>query len=213
MSKTGRKGSIKPLEKDEEVGPTVTSRADVLSAVREMETRVEDEKTDASPPKESKTPEVKTEPAPQSEKPKWNRYDNIFEIIRDTPTRVMNENIEDAIKRSLHRGYLYGKAYIHREPGSFISNMRRGSVLMPVWKIMVPGLDKPSVGAIYYVYQRGKDGETHIFRGTFGYGGTGPHESAMIEYEMTRRHLQIEIRDVDALLGFMEEQVPAEVNV
>jgi hypothetical protein len=91
--------------------------------------------------------------------------------------------------------------------------MRR-AIKLPIWKILVPDLPPPEkgkTGAVYYIVQtiRYRAGgveklQSLLFRATFGYYGTGPHEAALIEEVFERQHLPLELRSADYLLGFLE---------
>lgn len=138
-------------------------------------------------------------------KPKHNIHDNIHEIRRtgypnkellsEVTKRVQGIDVStDDVKQ-------IGKTLIFYDVKKFIHSVLQKSIRLPIWKIVIPRLDGGS-GAIYYV-ACGKD-HNSIFRGTFGYGGTGPHESALIEAAFESFNLNFEVRDGDYLLGFLE---------
>ena len=146
----------------------------------------------------------------QKEKPKHNEFDNIWEIRESGyPTK---EQIQEIINDTTYMGTdisapevkNIGKAVIYREVENFIKTvLRKRSIRLPVWKIVIPSLTTNS-GAIYYIVTY-DDGYNFVFRGTFGYWGTGPHESALIEAIFENYGLQFEVRDADYLLQFFEE--------
>lgn len=138
----------------------------------------------------------------QIQKPEHNRYDNIWEI-RQTgyPTK---EQMADAFNGSTiltEQDTLIGRGLIFVRVENFISVIsRKRDVRLPIWKIVIPDLDK-SNGAIYYVAE--SPDYTRIFRGTYGYCGTGPHESALIEACFEKLGLTFKVRDGDFLLCFL----------
>ena len=141
----------------------------------------------------------------QVQKPKHNRYDNIYEI-RQTGY-PSEEQFLEATKRvqvidiSTRDVTQIGRGLIFRDVRKFIhSVLQKGGIRLPIWKIVIPRLEGHT-GAIYYVAE-GKD-YNRIFRGTFGYGGTGPHESALIEACFEEHGLFFEIRGGDYLLNFL----------
>jgi len=137
----------------------------------------------------------------QVKKPEHNKFDNIFEIRKDYPH--IEEKIAEALVGRLPRpARRVGKALIHDDVESFIRRLRQSNFKLPVWKVVIPDLEQET-GAIYYVIQ-GVSEWNHIFRGTFGYGGTGPHESALVEEVLDRMNCMIEVRNGDYLLGFVE---------
>jgi hypothetical protein len=145
----------------------------------------------------------------QKTKPKHNEYDNIWEI------RQSGYPTDEQIKEILEKPYVgtdisgsevqgIGKGLIYRNAESFIQTViRKKSIHLPVWKILLPGLDDRKVGAVYYIVNC--DDYNFAFRGTYGYWGTGPHESALIEAIFESSKLFFEVRDGDFLLNFFEE--------
>jgi len=80
----------------------------------------------------------------------------------------MAEPKRDAVDLRPRKPVLY-----HLSPGSFLwSLLDEPEIKLPVWKILTP---RPGTrqGAIYYI----ADGKhrLHVFRGTYGYSGIGPH--------------------------------------
>jgi len=137
----------------------------------------------------------------QVKKPEHNKLDNIFEI------RKAWKGIEDRISEAMvgrvpRQPRRVGNALIYDDVEAFIRRIRQGNITLPIFKILMPELDFNS-GSIYYVV-RGMEGSNHIFRGTFGYGGTGPHESALVEEVLERMNCMIELRSGDYLLSFIE---------
>jgi len=137
----------------------------------------------------------------QVKKPEHNKFDNIFEI-RSKPFGWEDRIAEAMVGRVPRQPRRVGNALIHDDVESFVRRIRQGRFLLPVVKILMPELDFNS-GSIYYVL-RGKDEPNHIFRGTFGYGGTGPHESALVEEVLERMNCMMELRSGDYLLSFIE---------
>jgi len=153
--------------------------------------------------------------------PAWNLYDNIWDIMKTLSTEQWDQRFVDEIasaKAMKERATVRGKARIHRTVGSFLNAIRKKPIRLPCWKIVIPhlpsrnlqeGMSQLLEGSIYYVVNTPEGGTAagtnHLFRGTFGYAGTGPHESALIEWFLTKtRGCYFEIRDGDFLLGFME---------
>jgi hypothetical protein len=144
----------------------------------------------------------------QVEKPRHNQYDNIWEI------RQSGYPTTEQIKELLEKPYAgtdisgsevqaIGKGLIYRHVEAFIRTvLLKRSIKLPIWKIVIPSLETKS-GAIYYIVCC--DDGNFGFRGTFGYWGTGPHESALIETIFEQHKLYFEVRDGDYLLNFFEE--------
>lgn len=96
----------------------------------------------------------------------------------------------------------------HSSPESFLwALVHAHATHLPVFKIVAPELpDQPGAhtGANYYVAET-EDVEGHkminVFRGTFGYGGSGPHASALIEAWLKKRGLPLERQSADFLRG------------
>ena len=143
------------------------------------------------------------------EKPKHNCFDNSWEI-RQTgyPTK---EQIAEIFEKPYvgidisdsHNVTRIGKGLIYHHVKDFIKTvLLKKSIKLPIWKIVIPSLTVKS-GAIYYIVCC--NDYTFVFRGTFGYWGTGPHESALIEEIFEQHGLTFEVRDGDYLLNFFEE--------
>lgn len=135
------------------------------------------------------------------EKPEHNKYDNIFEI------RKKFENWDDKISQVMmgkmpRSPRKVGNALVHDDVEAFVRRIRYGNFKLPLWKILIPCLDLKT-GAIYYVLQ-GSEGANHIFKGTFGYEGIGPSESALVEEVLSRTGYPIEVRSGEYLLDFIE---------
>ena len=142
------------------------------------------------------------------EKPKHNCFDNIWEI-RQTgyPTK---EQIAEIFEKAYvgidisdsHNVTSIENGLIYHHVEDFIRTvLQKRSIKLPVWKIVIPSLEGKS-GAIYYIVCC--DDYNFVFRGTFGYWGTGPHESALIETIFEQHDLFFEVRDGDYLLNFFE---------
>lgn len=143
----------------------------------------------------------------QVEKPKHNQYDNIWEI------RQSGYPSETQIQEVLEKPYFgtdisssevtkVGKGLVYRHIENFIRSVLCKTIRLPIWKIVIPNINGSS-GAIYYIAECNI--YNLIFRGTFGYWGTGPHESALIEAIFEKRGLFFEVRDGDYLLNFLRE--------
>jgi len=148
--------------------------------------------------------------------PEYDKYDNIAEIKAKHP--VSAEELERIMKGKammFKGGSRIRKTFYVNNCNYFIylahRMLRKGGIKLPIWKIVVPDLDRTHQGSIYYIVQ----GERRnlMFRGTFGYWGTGPHEAAKIEqfFELMFGHSDvsgnivapIEVRSGDYLLSFL----------
>lgn len=114
-------------------------------------------------------------------KPKHNRYDNIWEIRSEGyPTK---SQLADAIAYRPRLGdimsYAGGRILCYRSEEAFCSTLIRGRFKLPIWKVILPE-PNASMGIIYYAAEDA-EGRLHLFRGTYGYRGVGPHQSAFIE--------------------------------
>ena len=93
--------------------------------------------------------------------------------------------------------------FYHMTPESWLRALvTAAAVKLPLWRVITPwGSD----GAVYYVFYDEED-RVHVFRGTYGYGGCGPHQSALIEAFIDRYlgGLYFENRDGDYLLGLLK---------
>jgi hypothetical protein len=138
------------------------------------------------------------------EKPDHNRYDNIWEIRQRYPSAELLKEATSKVKAaeiSADDFLKIGRALIFHDVKKFIRGvLQKRMIRLPIWKIVVPRLNGKS-GAIYYI-ACGED-YNRVFRGTFGYCGTGPHESALIEAAFEAYELYFEVRDGDYLLGFL----------
>ena len=137
-------------------------------------------------------------------KPEHNRYDNIWEIRQRYPGQELLKEVTSKVQVTeiLSEDVLQiGKALVFHDVKKFIRGvLQKRMIRLPIWKIVVPRLSAKT-GAIYYI-ACGED-YNRIFRGTFGYCGTGPHESALIEAAFEAYELCFEVRDGDYLLGFL----------
>jgi len=141
-------------------------------------------------------------------KPEHNQYDNIWEIRQKT---YSNEDQVQQIIRELRKSQGYdistpdvtqiGDALVFSDVKKFVGcTLGKHFIRLPVWKIVIPRLEGDA-GSIYYVAET-KD-YNYIFRGTYGYGGTGPHESALVEACFEKCGLSFEVRDGDYLINFL----------
>jgi len=157
----------------------------------------------------------------QEQKPDWNRLDNIWEIMQSYHgiKQFVLEIFERRRKKVEFRQA--GRFRFYRSGEDFVQIIAhlRG-IRLPVYKIVIPDIQNldivgdsyrftPMEGAIYYMVEEPSEGilvrPIHLFRGTFGYGGTGPHESALVEYALTKvRKCCFDVRDADCLLSMME---------
>jgi len=87
----------------------------------------------------------------------------------------------------------------------FIYMVAKAGVLeVPIWKVIIPGIRDGMIsytGANYYIMRSPK--KIVFFRGTYGYGGTGVHQSAFIEKALKMLRLPIDERDGDYLLTLL----------
>jgi hypothetical protein len=138
----------------------------------------------------------------ENEKPLWDEYeyDNIFEIKRSgyPPTELVEEVLRKRPKP--YPVLKLGRGTIYTDAAHFIYSVAHKPISLPLFKIVIPRLKTPNVGAIYYVAE--SEGKSFVFRSTYGYGGRGPHESALIETCFERLCLIFEVRDGDYLLNF-----------
>jgi len=135
-------------------------------------------------------------------KPEHNQFDNIYELRmkNDYGQRTLAEILEGRRPLLVDEIELRPSKRIvdHRTPESFIGRiLRLGRFKHPLWKVVCPR-PRGETGAIYYIVDA--IDTVHIFRGTYGYMGTGPHQSALIEEFMETHGLRLELRDGDYLL-------------
>ena len=137
-------------------------------------------------------------------KPAHNVYDNIWELRqRGYPSKEQLVEVFTAkadVDLSPGEMTVLGKAVLVRSVEKFLRLVLHKTVSLPIYKCVVPRLNGQG-GAIYYVVCC-MDDYTYVFRGTFGYDGTGPHESALAEAVFEKVGFQLEVRDGDYLLGF-----------
>lgn len=139
----------------------------------------------------------------EEKKPVHNRFDNIWDIRKEWQRRI-NEEIKEALQKpprtDLHVVYTPSKEIVlHHSVEDFISSIHRIPIRLPAYKMLAPDLDVPS-GAIYYVVEDADTKNLHIFRGTYGYGGRGCIESAIVEEYLDRRGVSLELRSPDLLM-------------
>ena len=92
--------------------------------------------------------------------------------------------------------------YYHTVWGFLKSVLKMTNFKFPVWKVICPRPDNPKVGAVYYIVKQDLS-TSHVFRGTYGYYGTGCHESALIEKMFEMLKFPITVRDGDYLLTLL----------
>jgi len=134
-------------------------------------------------------------------------YDHLNTLREGYAEQELEEilsNRKVGINRTYHR---VGRACIFPDPEYFVQQVAKlERIDIPIFAIITPfTLDKNSPGAIYWVVQKpdGRD-ENWLTRTTYGYGGTGPHQSAVILELFERSKTPIEVRTGDYLLGFLE---------
>lgn len=151
---------------------------------------------------------MKTNKPSLEKKPEHNKYDNIFEIRQERQDSLMYK-IEDELRRGDIDDYFPIKEgiYYYRSLGGFFKRvllfMTDKGIDLPVLKIVCPHLEW-NIGAIYYIVRHDKTRERAVYRGTYGYRGTGCHESACIEEFLHRIKITpscIKLLDADRLLG------------
>jgi len=136
----------------------------------------------------------------------YNKYDNIDEIKRAHP--LSREELERIAKgktsHSKHFIRIKRTLYIY-DVDYFLYRLHRlKSFRLPFWKVVIPSLDNRNIGAIYY-FVRGKPSNL-LFRATFGYWGTGPHEAAKIEQFVEHFFGDVfEVRDGDLLIQLISQ--------
>ncbi|MEM2189376.1 MAG: hypothetical protein QXG35_08630 [Nitrososphaerota archaeon] len=137
-------------------------------------------------------------------KPSHNRYDNIWEVRQSGYPN--DSEVERCLKRGDAMDYVEignGIRYYSSAEGFLKAVLSQGCIKLPVWKVLCPRLDNKKVGSIYYIV-KDCDGKRHVYRATYGYWGTGPHEAALIEHVLESRGLTFEVRDGDYLLGLLD---------
>ena len=142
------------------------------------------------------------------EKPKHNRFDNIWEIRRSPGFRTrFGDFLRDVERLDPERFVNEARRttltyYYYLTPEAWIRALISRRVQLPVWKILIPDSPEAKIGAIYYVF-KDSSGMAHVFRGTYGYGGSGPHESAFIEEFLSKTGYTLELRGGDYLLNIL----------
>lgn len=140
------------------------------------------------------------------EKPDHNKYDNIWEIRQSRSPELWMDDFKRALEKPIDEGRVekIGLARIYDLVENFVRTIARAKQInLPVFKVITGRLEG-GTGAIYYVAK--VDGTNCIFRGTYGYGGTGPHESAFVEFVLEKKGIVgqlIEVRGGDYLLNFL----------
>jgi len=136
-------------------------------------------------------------------KPEHNQFDNIWEIRQSYPH--IESWIELDLKKAKGEGIeRIGNANICYYIEDFLKTLVSAKrIELPVYKILFPSEEGKRIGHIFYVAKC--DDVYHIFRGTYGYGGTGPHESARVEHLLEKIGLSIDLRygDADLLLALL----------
>ena len=70
------------------------------------------------------------------------------------------------------------EVWVHQTVESFLKALAQSNIALPMMRICTPWGE---TGDVYYVFEDADAPRIHMFRGTYGYGGTGPHQSATIE--------------------------------
>jgi len=130
--------------------------------------------------------------------------------VEEVKRRISEDEFKDFLKRSVdvrltHYELIPKKPIKYLEsPEQLVKAVTTNIVRRPVWKIVCPDVETARTGANYYIV------ETHdavyVFRGTYGYSGTGPRESALVEKALEYHKIPIEVRSADymlAVLGLM----------
>jgi len=130
--------------------------------------------------------------------------------------RVHEEDLRKAFMKKPEFFKIAQGIYLAKKPEDFLSAIVRCDVMYPpVWKVIVPHIDPETkqiqnIGANYYIvhmksrYLFNTDSKVVLyFRGTYGYGGTGCYESAVIEKGLKLMELPIEVRGGDYLLSLL----------
>jgi len=124
--------------------------------------------------------------------------------------KVTEPELDLLIEKTRFNGYKILKA---RSPKDFLSSIAYmyKSIHVPVWKVVIPKVDKygcvEGQGAIYYIVRgilKNNSKAIVVFRGTYGYHGTGPYESAFVEKGLKFLGMSIEERDGDYLLTLLD---------
>lgn len=122
---------------------------------------------------------------------------------------------EDEIRQAIEEGAITGATAMEITEGGhrktmvvkvwneklFVNFIATKPIKLPIWKVIAPGINEGLIshtGANYYIAQT--DEAVYVFRGTYGYGGEGCHQSAFIEKAIKMLGLPIEERDADYLL-------------
>jgi len=135
------------------------------------------------------------------EKPSWNKYDNIWEIRQSGYPSI--EKIERVLttRPNPYPILRLGRGRIYTDVEHFIFDVTHTRpISLPLWKIILPKLDRRNVGVIYYV--AASKSKNLLYRATYGYWGTGPHESALIEACFEKIGFSFDVRCGGYLLNF-----------
>lgn len=120
--------------------------------------------------------------------------EEVLSILRSPPREyTMQEIPVEKIKRIY---FAFAEDFIR-----FV--VRLESFKLPVFKVVIPC---GHTGANFYVVEgKTRKGEKVIafFRGTYGYGGEGPHQSALVEKFFEILRVPLEVRCGDYLLGLL----------
>lgn len=137
-----------------------------------------------------------------------------FRTVEEIRKRIGRQRIQEILAKML-RGELKEEftpltprtlIKYHKTVESFIySVLISKTIKLPVFRVFTP-IDNYT-GAVYYIIKTlDEQNRTviHVFRGTYGYYGSGPHDSAVIEEFLDEMDLIPENRSGDYLLGLLE---------
>ncbi|RLI73386.1 hypothetical protein DRO97_07600 [Archaeoglobales archaeon] len=133
---------------------------------------------------------------------------------------VHEEDVREAFMRMPEVIKIGKRTYLAKTARDFVSTLAKSNTIFPpIWKVVIPHINPETkkimdIGANYYIahisskYLFGDYEKVALYyRGTYGYGGSGCYESALIEKAIELLELPIEVRSGDYLLAllFVEE--------
>jgi len=137
-------------------------------------------------------------------------YDHLNKLREGYAERELKEILSrpDRFYQKPHRLGIWSRlTRIFPDPEYFVKKVSKlKSFTIPVFAIITPfELGKDSPGAIYWIVlnPNANNGVRWVTRTTYGYGGTGPHQSAVILEFFEKRGIPIEARTGDYLLRFL----------
>ncbi len=133
---------------------------------------------------------------------------DVSALYKDIP----KEEIKNALKMPLEKAmqfmcaipYQNIRRFKFRDEYAFVRYVASLESVQAAYKVVIPR--NVSTGANYYiVHGVDKQGEVvAFFRGTYGYAGTGPLQSAFVELAFKMLKIPLEIRDGDYLLSLLK---------